>query len=73
MHIKHWVNEKNNRYYKIIFHSSFFGESIVLIWGRIGSKLGSYKIMTFDTQEEIQELIDKIAKRRKYRGYVQYG
>lgn len=73
MQIKHWINEKNNRYYKIMPHPSFLGESIVLMWGRIGSKLGSYKIMTFDTQEEIQGFIDKIAKRRKYRGYVQYG
>lgn len=73
MHIKHWINKKSNRYYKIMFHPSFLGESIVLMWGRIGTKLGNYKILTFDTKEEIQEVIDKIAKRRKYRGYVQYA
>jgi len=71
MHIKHWINEKNNRYYKILSHRSFFGESLVLMWGRIGSKLGGCKIILCDTQEETQELIDKITKRRKYRGYVQ--
>lgn len=56
-----------------MLHPSFLGESIVLIWGRINSKLGNYKIVTCDTEEEIEEIIDKIAKRRKYRGYVQYG
>ena len=69
MHIKHWINEKTNRYYKIMLHPSFFGESIILMWGRINSKLGGYKIVLCDTQEEIEEIINKIAKRRKYRGY----
>jgi hypothetical protein len=68
--LKHWINEKTNRYYKIIRHPSFFGESIILMWGGINSKLGGYKIITYDTEEEIEKIIDKIAKRRKYREYI---
>lgn len=73
MHYKFWINEKNNRYYKILPHPSLWGVSIVLMWGSLGSKLGNYKIVICDTQEEIEQIINKIAKCREYRGYREYG
>jgi len=73
MHIKSWINKLNNRYYKVMQHPSFFGISLVLVWGSIGSQLGGYKIITYDTYEEIEDFINKLTKRREYRGYVQYA
>ena len=61
---------KDNRYYKLLFQPTLFGTiDIVRIWGRIGSNLGGYKITSCDSEEDVITIIDRIKKRRKYRGY----
>ena len=63
-----WI--KDNRYYKLLFQPTLFGTiDIVRIWGRIGSNLGGYKIISCDSEEDVITLVERIKKRRKYRGY----
>jgi predicted DNA-binding WGR domain protein len=61
---------KDNRYYKLLFQPTLFGTTdVIRIWGRIGSNLGGYKIISCDGEEDIVTIVDRIKKRRKYRGY----
>ena len=61
---------KQNKYYKLIEQSTLFGTiDVVCVWGRIGGNLGGYKIIPRSTSEEVNQIIDQISTRRKYRGY----
>ena len=61
---------KGTKYYKLLLHRNFFGTTdIVCYWGRMGNKLGNYKIIRTDNEEEVECNIAEIRKRRKYRGY----
>ena len=67
MHL-YWTNQ--NKYYKLIEQSTLFGTiDVVCVWGRIGGNLGGYKIIPCSTSEEVNQIIDQINTRRKYRGY----
>ena len=61
---------KKSKYYKLIEQRTLFGTTdIVCVWGRIGGNLGSYKIIPCSSKEEVDQIIDQISTRRKYRGY----
>lgn len=63
--------KKNTKYYKLLFQPNLFGTTdVVCMWGRIGSKLGGYKIVSCEGKEDMSFIIDSIKKRRKYRGYT---
>jgi hypothetical protein len=61
---------KHNKYYKLIEQRTLFGTiDVICIWGRIGGNLGGYKIIPCATAEEVDQIIDQVSARRKYRGY----
>ena len=63
--------KKNTRYYKLLFQHNLFGTTdIICIWGRVGGNLGGYKVVPCENEEDKTFTIEKIKKRRKYRGYV---
>jgi predicted DNA-binding WGR domain protein len=61
---------KDNRYYKLLLQPNLFGNTdVILMWGRIGSNLGGYKIVSCESEEDIVFIVDSVKKRREYRGY----
>ena len=61
---------KENKYYKIFLQATLFGTiDIICVWGRIGGNLGGYKVISCDTDQDVELIIDTIKKRRKYRDY----
>ena len=61
---------KEHRYYKILLQATLFGTvDIICVWGRVGGNLGGYKVISCDTDQDVELVIDSIKKRRKYRGY----
>ena len=50
----HWV--KNHKYYKIFEQKTLFGTTdVICVWGRIGGKLGNYKVIPCKDLEEVQK------------------
>lgn len=63
----YWKKEK--KYYKLFEQPTLFGTTdVVCVWGQVGGKLGGYKIISCDSEEDMITIIDSIKKRRKYRG-----
>ena len=61
---------KEHRYYKVLLQATLFGTiDIICVWGRIGGNLGGYKVISCDTDRDVELIIDTIKKRRKYRDY----
>jgi len=64
----YWTKE--NKYYKLFEQATLFGTiDVVCVWGRIGGNLGGYKIISCDTYQDVELVVNSIKKRRKYRGY----
>jgi len=62
----------NKRYYNIYCQANLLGGwSIIRSWGAINSHLGNYKIVLFDSLEEVNTYIADIIKKKKYTGYEQ--
>ena len=71
MHKHQYLWQKDNKYYKLHLQANLFGgDDIICCWGRYGSKFGGYKIITCDTQTQLEMGIDKVRRRRKTRGYL---
>lgn len=65
------VWRKEHKFYKIILQYTLFGEiSVVCCWGRTGGGVGGQKIITCATVEVLENTINNIIKRRKYRGCI---
>jgi predicted DNA-binding WGR domain protein len=63
-----WIKE--HRYYKVLLQATLFGTiDVVCVWGRIGGNLGGYKVISCDTDQDVELTINSIKKRRKLRGY----
>ncbi len=61
---------KNNRFYNAQLQASFFGGiSIFCRWGSIYKKGATYKIIYCDNEQDIDNALQVIAKRRRARGY----
>ena len=61
---------KENKYYKVLLQATLFGTiDIICVWGRIGGNLGGYKVISCDTDQDVELSINSIKKRRQYRGY----
>ena len=53
-----------------MLQATLFGTiDVVCVWGRIGGNLGGYKVISCDTDQDLELALDSIKKRRKYRGY----
>ena len=62
--------KKDNKYYKLFEQSTSFGTiDVVCVWGRIGGNLGGCKIISCDTDQDVELAVNSIKKRRQYRGY----
>ena len=60
---------KQNKYYKLIEQRTLFGTiDVVCVWGRICGNLGGYKIIPCVNAEDVDQVIDQVSTRRKYRG-----
>ena len=61
---------KENKYYKVLLQATLFGTiDIICVWGRIGGNLGGYKVISCDTDQDVELTINSIKKRRQHRGY----
>ena len=61
---------KEHRYYKVLLQATLFGTiDVVCVWGRIGGTVGGYKVISCDTDQDVELSINSIKKRRQYRGY----
>jgi len=68
--VLYWTKE--NKYYKLFEQKTLFGTiDVVCVWGRIGGKLGNYKIISCNTEKDVDLVVNSIKKRRKQRGYGQ--
>ena len=67
-----WLKE--NKYYNVHLQLNLFGgTSVICSWGSINSKQGGYKITFCNNQLEVEATLNAIIKRRKARGYQNYG
>jgi DNA polymerase-3 subunit epsilon len=65
----HW--QKDSKYYKLTLQPNLFGTTDVIChWGRYGTNRGGYKIIACKDQQEIDNAIQLITKRRQIRGYL---
>jgi predicted DNA-binding WGR domain protein len=61
---------KEHRYYKVLLQATLFGTiDVVCVWGRIGGNVGGYKVISCDTDQDVELTVNSIKKRRQYRGY----
>ena len=66
--VLYWTKE--NKYYKLFEQATLFGTiDVVCVWGRIGGNLGGYKVISCDTDQDVDLTVNSIKKRRKHRGY----
>ena len=66
--VSYWTKE--NKYYKLFEQATLFGTiDIICVWGRIGGNLGGYKVISCDTDQDVEITVNSIKKRRQYRGY----
>jgi hypothetical protein len=66
--VLYWTKE--NKYYKLFEQATLFGTiDVVCVWGRIGGNLGGYKVISCDTDQDVELTVNSIKKRRKHRGY----
>ena len=66
--VLYWTKE--NKYYKLFEQATLFGTiDIICVWGRIGGNLGGYKVISCDTDQDVELTVNSIKKRRKHRGY----
>jgi predicted DNA-binding WGR domain protein len=62
--------KKNTRYYKLFEQATLFGTiDVICVWGRIGGNFGGYKVISCDTDQDVELTVNSIKKRRQYRGY----
>ena len=62
---------KDNRYYKLLFQPTLFGAmDVICVWGRVGGNLGGYKVISCDTEKDVELSVNNIKQKRKYRGYT---
>lgn len=61
---------KGSKYYEAYIQPNLLGEfTIIKSWGSMDSNRGNHKIMFCENQEQLENIIEQIKKRRKYRGY----
>jgi len=66
-----WLNMEKSRYYTITIQKNGYSNIILNYrWGGCNSNRGGKKNISVQTQEEAQDYINKMMKRRKSRGYI---
>jgi predicted DNA-binding WGR domain protein len=70
MSIYQWINKEKLRYYTITIQKESDREIVLNhSWGSIKSNRGGKKNLVTQSEEEVQQCIHKMMKRRKSRGY----
>lgn len=70
MNIYKWLNREKSRYYTIEVRKDGTNHiSLNYHWGGCNSNRGGAKSIYVQTQEEVNNCINKMIKRRKSRGY----
>jgi hypothetical protein len=65
-----WLNHEKSRFYTIVVKKDVTNDIILShTWGGCHSNRGGKKNLLVQTDDEVQAIIDKMMKRRKYRGY----
>lgn len=65
-----WENDERGRYYVVHLYRDLLGDwRLTRIWGRKGSALGQTRHEVVESEQAGWALIDKIAIRRRQRGY----
>jgi hypothetical protein len=65
-----WINTEKLRYYTITLLKDEVNANVLYYqWGSCVSNRGGKKEIRVQSEEEAQEYIDKMKKRRKIRGY----
>jgi predicted DNA-binding WGR domain protein len=64
-----WTN-KRRRYKLLVQPNLFGGTDVICMWGSIGTNLGNYKVITVESENDIDIIISNVAKRRQRRGYT---
>lgn len=67
--IYQWLNREKSRYYTIAVKEETNGIVLNHMWGSCVSNRGGTKNLSVQTEEEAQNIMDKMIKRRKSRGY----
>ncbi|MEA3640238.1 MAG: WGR domain-containing protein [Lamprobacter sp.] len=66
-----WINRENQRYYSVRLVQDLFGDwTLVICWGGANSKRGGMRVTPVESQEEGEEEIRKMSKRRRQHGYA---
>ena len=61
---------KDHKYYHLSIQKNLFGTlSLFKTWGSEDSNLGNFKIMFFETRQELEKEISIVHKKRLARGY----
>ena len=64
---------KDHKYYNIYRQKTLFADktSIICSWGSNNSNRGGHKIFLCESSAEYEETLERIIKRRLYRGYIE--
>lgn len=66
----YWFNQKNQRYYKILVHKDMLNDIVLTFtWGGKHSRKGNHKHVVVSSQQEVQQQVNSMMKRRCNRGY----
>ncbi|MCC8417246.1 MAG: WGR domain-containing protein [Rickettsia endosymbiont of Bryobia graminum] len=64
-----WI--KDYKYYRLSLQNNLFGTTdVICSWGSIISNQNGFKVISCQTQEDIETAVQYIIKRRKARGYT---
>lgn len=64
-----WLNHEKSRYYTIAVKEETNGIVLNHNWGSCVSNRGGTKDLLVQTKKEVQNIMNKMIKRRKSRGY----
>lgn len=64
-----WLNYEKSRFYTITVLKEETEIVINHVWGGCNSNRGGRKVLSLQSNEEVQNIINRMMKRRKSRGY----
>jgi hypothetical protein len=69
-----WINAEKARYYRVQLEEDLFGDwNLVACWGALHSRQGGMRVTALASLDDGVEQLERIAKRRRQRGYLPVG
>jgi hypothetical protein len=66
-----WINADTARYYRVQLEEDLFGAwKLIACWGALHSRQGGMRVTLLASLDEGVEQLERIAKRRRQRGYL---